>query len=181
MNRKPLIALATLALGTVASFAHAQQNTQLNYGVTVGEYLPSSKAIRDAFGSSVLSYGIGAVGTARPSTGSITPDFNIVNANSNGNKLFIGTYTMGYEYNLASNGSAFLPYGRGFAGLSYFDFGIDVPGRRESLKRLGYTYGAEVGVVVNKRIRLAARYNVYSKENMFDFNGLTFSLTYAFF
>lgn len=178
MTRKPFFVLACAALAVSA--AQAQQTSGLSSGVTAGYYFPSYTLVKNAFGSSVFNYGIGGASTNRPSSGSITPDLLITTANANGNKLFIATYTEGYEYHLGKANANLAPYARGFGGLSYFDFGIDLDnGGRESIKRVGYTYGAEAGLVFMKRFRLSARYNIYSKEDAFSFNGYTVGLTWA--
>jgi len=182
MNRKPMIALVPMAALALAGTANAQYSKDdLNFGGSVGFYLPTSSTIPDAFGSTVINYGIGPVGNKRPSSGSVTPSLELLSANKNGNKLFIGTFTYGYEKHLADDRSMTIPYIRVFGGLSYFDFGIDTTSGRESAKKVGYTTGAEVGLVLANRVRLAARYNFYTKENDFDFNGVSLSATYALF
>jgi hypothetical protein len=182
MNRKPLIALVPMATLALAGAAHAQYNQQdLNFGGSVGFYMPTNSVIKDAFGKSVINYGIGPVGTNRPTSGSISPSLQFISANKNGNKLFIGTFTYGYEKHLADDKSMTVPYIRGFGGLSYFDFGIGPTATRVSDKKFGYTGGAEVGLVFARRIRLSAQYNFFSKVDGFDFNGLTLSATYALF
>jgi len=182
MNRKPMIALVPMAALALAGAAHAQYDKEdLNFGGSVGFYMPTSSVIKDAFGSSVINYGIGPVGNKRPSSGSVTPSLEILSANKNGNKLFIGTFTYGYEKHLADDRSMTVPYIRVFGGLSYFDYGIDQIGGRQSAKKIGYTTGAEFGLVLASRLRLSARYNFYTKQDDFDFNGLSLTATYALF
>lgn len=182
MNRKSMIALVPMTALAIAGSAHAQSDQQdLNFGGTVGYYMPTNSVIKSAFGKSVINYGIGPVGNRRPSSGSVTPSLEFISASKDGNKLFIGTFTYGYEMHLADDHSMTVPYIRGFGGLSYFDFGIDQIGGRESGKRFGYTGGAEAGLVIANRLRLSARYNFFSKVDGFDFNGLTLSATYALF
>jgi hypothetical protein len=119
--------------------------------------------------------------TRRPSSGSLTPSLELLAANKNGNRLFIGTLTYGYERHLTAENSVTVPYVRVFAGGAYFDYGIDQIGGRKSAKRFGTTGGAEVGVVFANRLRLAAKYNVFSKQDGFDFNGFSLSATYSLF
>lgn len=176
MKNKPLIAFAALA--TLAPAAHAQQTSNLNFGGSVGVYMPTNSRVKDAFGSSVFNIGIGPVGSNRPSSGSLTPSIDFLSASNDGNRLFIGTLTYGYERHLAEGLT--VPYVRVFGGGAYFDYGIDQPGGRESAKRIGGVAGAEIGLVFAQRLRVAARYNFYTKQD-FDFNGLTLTATYALF
>jgi len=177
-----MIALVPMAALALAGTAQAQYSKDdLNFGGSVGFYMPTNSKIKDAFGSSVINYGIGPVGNKRPSSGSVTPSLEILNANKNGNKLFIGTFTYGYEKHLAADNAVTIPYIRVFGGLSYFDYGIDQIGGRQSAKKVGYTTGAEVGLVLANRVRVAARYNFYTKQDDFDFNGLSLTATYALF
>jgi hypothetical protein len=186
MNRKPLLApvattLATVGFAAGASVACAQYpSNPVGLGLNLGLYFPSSTRVQKGMGDQVLSYGFGGTGTQRPGNGSFTPDLSLLYGSNAGNKLFIGSFTYGYEYNLEKSNRPLVPYIRPFVGVSYFDFGITEDTGRNDLKRLGYTYGLEVGMVVSKRMRLAARYNVYSSEQSFSFNGFTLVLSYAF-
>ncbi len=181
MIRTTLIATTALSFVAASAVCLAQDQPPLNFGGSVGIYYPSSKLVKAAFGSSVINYGISPVSSTRPSAGSLTPSLDFTTANKNGNKLFIGTLTYGYEYHLGDDSGTTIPYARVFGGGSYFDYGIDQPGARLSAKRIGYTYGAEAGLVFAKRLRVSVRYNAYSKENIFDFNGITLSASYAVF
>ena len=180
MNRKSLLAIATVGLAAGVSVAPAQSNGSMGLGLSAGLYFPSSTRVRQAMGDDMLNYGFGGTGTNRPGNGSFTPDLSLLYGTSNGNKLFIGSFTYGYEYNLAKTNRPLVPYIRAFVGPSYFDFGITEDTGRNDLKRLGYTYGLEAGMVLSRHIRLAARYNVYSSEQSFSFNGFTVLLSYAF-
>lgn len=182
MNRKPLIAVTALALTSMGTFAQAQSDYGINLGAQVGVYMPTNGAIRDAFGSSVLNFGLGPVGDPRrPGSGSVTPGLEFLTANKNGNRLFIGTFTYGYEKHFGDENAKTVPYARVFAGGAYFDYGITEISGRKSAKRFGATGGAEVGVVLASRLKLSAKYNLFSKQDGFDFNGLTLSATFSVF
>lgn len=179
MNRKPMIALVPLAALAFAGSAQAQSQEKLNVGGQVGVYMPTSGRIRDAFGDSVLNYGISPFSNGQnKSSGS--PNLEFLSANKNGNRLFIGSLTYGYERKFSTVGTS-TPYARVFAGVAYFDYGIDQIGGRESGKRFGWTSGAEVGLLFVDRLRLSAKYNFYNKVDGFDFNGLTLSATLSLF
>lgn len=174
MNRKPLIALTALSVAFLAVPAHAQNRGGLDLGVSAGIYMPSSKPIRDAFGNSVLNFGIGPVNGNRPGEGSLSPELSFLAAERNGNRLFLGTFTYGYELHFGVDDNAgALPYARVFGGATYFDYNIG----GTSSRRLGWTTGAEVGVVLQKRLRVAARYNTYSRQQGLNFDGVTLVAT----
>jgi len=184
MNRKPLIALtalATLALAAPASAQYGDDRAPLNFGGQLGVYLPTSGAVRDAFGSSVLNVGLSPVSTRRQGGNGLRPELNFITASKNGNRLFIGTLTLGIERQFGEPGSNSVPYARAFGGLSYIDFGINTGAGRVSDRKFGTTFGGEVGIVLYDRLRLAARYNVFSKASGFDFSGFSLSATYSLF
>ncbi|AIE83372.1 outer membrane beta-barrel protein [Fimbriimonas ginsengisoli] len=181
MNVKPLIAVIALA-AISAAHAQDQQSLGVNIGGQVGVYMPTSSAVRDAFGKSVLNLGLGPVGgTNRPSSGSLTPSLELLSANKNGNRLFIGTFTYGYEKHLAPDESTTVPYVRVFGGGAYFDYGITQVGVRNSAKKFSTTGGVEAGIVFANRLKLSAKYNVYPKQDGFDFSGFSLSATYSLF
>jgi hypothetical protein len=172
VNSRSLILVTALA---VAGAAQAQDPFDL--GASVGVFMPSSRTIRDAFGSQVLRFGFGGVG--RQSTGNfkLGTELDIISANKNGNRLFILPFTFAAEQQLAMAG-AVRPYVKPFAGLAYIDYGISTPSGRRDSKIVRVTYGAEVGVVLSEKLRLSARYNVFQNSG-FDFSGLTLSATFS--
>jgi hypothetical protein len=179
MVRRSIVALTALATVALAAPAHAQYNddNRVGLGVRAGIFMPTDSFIRDSFGDSIFTFGIGGV-NARPSAGSLTPEIDFITADKNGNRLFIGSLTYGYEFHFGDDRQATtVPYARVFGGAAYFDYGINTAGGRRSSQRVGLNYGAELGVVFNNRIRLAARYNGFSEQDGFNFNGFNLSAT----
>src|SRR5476651_2555884 len=158
------IAIAALA---VVSSAFAQDNTsQLGIGISVGIFEPTSAQIKNDVGSQFLSFGLGGAGGKRPSEGAITPEYNLIYANGNGNKFFVLPLTYGYEYHFGSDStSKILPYERPFAGIAYFDYSITdlASGQHSSAKQVGGTYGAEGGVLIGRKLKLSATYNYFTQ------------------
>ncbi len=172
INHRSFILVAALAF---AGAANAQN--PLDIGASVGVFMPSSRVMRDAFGSQVLRFGLGSVG--RQSTGNfkIGTEMDIISANKNGNRLFIVPFTFNAEQQLATSG-ALRPYIKPFAGLAYIDYGINTFGGRQDNKLIRLTYGAEAGIVLSEKLRLSARYNIFQNSGL-DFSGLTLSATFS--
>lgn len=185
MDRRPVVALSAFAALALAAPAHAQFNDReegVSLGGKIGVYMPSNGLIRDSFGNSVISYGLGSVARNRPTSGKLTPELDFVSASKNGNKLFVGSFTYGYEYHFSKDDQATtVPYARLFAGGAYFDYGVDTVGGRKSGKKIGINYGAELGLVFAGRVRLAARYNAFNKQDDLDFSGFNLSATVNIF
>jgi len=175
------ISIAALA---VVSCALAQSSNQTGIGVSIGVFEPTSAQVKNDLGSQFLSFGLGGAAKGRPSEGAITPEYNLIFANGNGNKLFILPFTYGYEYHFGSDDTAkILPYVRPFAGLAYFDYSITdlASGEHSSAKQLGGTYGLEAGILIGHKIKLSASYNYFTNAGGFSFNGLSLSATYSLF
>ena len=180
MDRRSLVALTALATVALAAPAQAQfdQEEKAGLGVKVGVYMPTDSLIRDAFGKSIINYGLGGVAPRRPTAGTLTPELDFISADKNGNRLFIGSFSYGYEHHFVNDDQArTVPYARVFGGVAYFDYGINTLNGRRSSKRVGANYGAEVGIVLSGRIRLAARYNAFTEQEGFNFNGFNLSAT----
>lgn len=182
MDRRPIVALAALALAVPAQAQFNNRDESVSLGAKVGVYMPSDRFIRDSFGDSIISYGLGSVAPNRPTSGKLTPELDFISANKNGNKLFVGTFSYGYEYHFSKDDQATtVPYARLFGGAAYFDYGVDTLGGRKSAKRIGLNYGAELGVVFAGRVRLAARYNAFNEQDGLDFSGFNLSATVNIF
>jgi hypothetical protein len=182
MKIKSLAAVSVLF--AVASVASAQQSSQTGIGLSAGIYSPTSSQIRADLGNQAIQFGLGGAATRRPSEGSITPQYNIILANGNGNKLFILPFTYGYEYHFGSDtGSSFLPYVRPFAGIAYYDYSITdfASATHYSEKQIGGTYGIEAGILLSKKLKVSAAYNYFTPSNGLSFNGWSLSATYSLF
>lgn len=182
MTIKPLIVISALAVA--ASSALAQSQSQTGVGVSVGLFMPSSSQIRNDLGTQGLQFGFGGASTSRPSEGAITPEYNVILASGNGNKLFMLPFTYGYEYHFGSDSDAsILPYVRPFLGVAYYDYSITdlTSGQHSAAKQLGGTYGLEGGIMIGHKIRLSATYNYFTPAGGFSFNGLSLSASYSLF
>jgi hypothetical protein len=175
--------LAIAALGCAATATYAQSADQVLLGVTAGWYLPTGSALRNAFGSQIFTIGLTPVATGRPSSGSITPSFNIIGADKDGSNFLLVPVTLGYEYHFNNDTDATtVPYARLEAGISYYNFSIDEggPTNVEGNSRFGWVGDAELGVSLGKTIKLSAKYYLFEQESGIDFSGFELGVTFGF-
>lgn len=174
MNKTLYGSMAVVALALAATPAQAQ----FDLGASAGFFIPTSSEVRDAFGGAIFKFGLGGVG--RQSTGNlkIGTQLDFITGSRNGNRMFLVPLTLNVEQALSLDQSGTtIPYVKAFAGIAYMDYGITQAGIRHEDKLIRATYGAELGIVMAQRFRLAARYNVFPNTGGFDFSGLTLSAT----
>ncbi len=176
--RNRMIALGTLAL-TILPIAATAQNAY--FGPEFGIFIPTDNKLRDALGSSWYSIGISTMKESQVMQRRMGTNLNMITQAKNGNKVFIGSYTLGLvqplgEFNQRSD---FQPYIALRAGLSYTDYAIGVGINRVGGKRIGYNANAEFGILIGDRLSLAARYDVSSDYDGFSFDGLSLTLKYG--
>jgi hypothetical protein len=167
--------LALFALLTTAVIAHAQEN---GLGPRIGVFLPSDSKVRDAFGSNFLNIGFGrARNGVRTNT---RTDISVINADRNGNRLFLVPVTLVREYRLMGDmDSPTQVYGRLGAGLAYMDYALTSNGNRIADKRIGVNGNAELGLLLTRRINVFARYDLFNRQEGINFSGLTVGFSYT--
>jgi hypothetical protein len=113
--------------------------------------------------------------------GSLRTEFNVLNANKNGNRLFLLPFNLMAEVPLTAdeNRDSLQPYFRVGGGVAYYDYAINMTGARNSAKTFGLTGSAELGIVVAQRLNLFGRYNYFQRRGGFDFSGVTVGLSYS--
>jgi hypothetical protein len=174
--------LALAVLGCLAPLTYAQSTNSIELGVTAGWYLPTGSALRNAFGSQIFTIGITPVAVGRPSSGTITPSFNIIGADKSGSNFLLVPVTLGYEYHFGSDDSdsTTVPYARIEAGGAYYNYSIDEGGPSNvDGSRIGYVADAELGVTITKTIKLSAKYYLFQKEGGIDFSGFELGVTFG--
>ncbi|MFM9874710.1 MAG: hypothetical protein ACKVQS_14740 [Fimbriimonadaceae bacterium] len=182
--RTRILALATLAIVALPIVAQAQYDERYA-GPEIGVFIPSDANLRNALGGTWYSFGISTMKQGSVVQRKLGTNFNLINQSKNGNKVFLGSYTLGLVMPLGSTGTRnlntnFQPYFAVRGGLNYTDYAI-TSGTRLSAKRLGYNLNAELGVQVGDRFTLSARYDLSPSYDGFDFNGVSFALKYGIF
>jgi len=175
MNIKFLSVSAAVA---AVSLVHAQG---VQVGPRVGAFLPQSAVVRDAFGSAIPDFGFGRTRTGVSRGGSLRNDINVINANRNGNRLFLVPANLMLEVPLTmdENADGLQPYVRVGGGVAYMDYALTVNGNRVAAKTFGLTGSAELGVVFAKRWNLFGRYNYFQQRSGIDFSGITVGLSFS--
>lgn len=148
-------------------------------GVQGSVYFPNSGEIRSIFGKQIASFGISFGDRATPGHNKITTDFGLITANKNGQRFLLIPFTVGYESVLGDDRQSTLPYYRVGVGVSYYDYSLNRLGSNFTTHRLAPAGVAEIGIVIDKRLRVSAKYNVFSKSNAFDFNGFSLGATFT--
>lgn len=180
--RTRILALASLAAIALPLVAQAQQLNQYA-GPEIGVFIPSDANLRNALGGTWYSFGISTMKQGTVVQRKIGTNMNLISQSKNGNKVFLGSYTLGLVMPLGGSNprnlnTDFQPYFAVRGGLNYTDYAI-TQGTRLSAKRIGYNLNAEFGVQVGDRFSVSARYDLSPSYDGFDFNGLSFSLKYG--
>lgn len=195
-----LLSLATLSVAqqtndqttTHPAEPKANSNSGRWLGIDVGAYYPTNSTIRGVYGTGI-KVGISPVTHIRSDNWHLDGDVSLITDNHNGNKLFILPVNVAYERAFGPDDSDSQPFVRLSVGAVYNDHTFDVdsslvPGIARpaisttshfSSKTVGADAAIEVGTVLSRKLRLSARYNLFSKSDGFDFSGFTFSVQYA--
>ncbi len=173
-----LFSIFTVLCLFVPSAARAQEDTL--YGPKVGVYMPVDGELRDLLGDRWFSIGIAAVRKSAGKRATLTVDWNIVSREDGDNRVLILSPSIGYIYAFTGPENDVQPYVAARLGLAYFDYRLArFEDQVVSGRRFGVNGNLEFGVMIGERLRLAARYDVYSRMDGFRFDGLSFELTYG--
>lgn len=176
--RNRMIALGTLAIAILPIAATAQNQY---FGPEFGVFIPSDSNLRQALGSNWYSIGISTMKESQVLQRRMGTNLNMITQAKNGNKVFLGSYTLGIvqplgEYTPRADSQ---PYFAIRAGISYTDYAIGVGLGRVGAKRIGYNANVELGILIGDRLSLAARYDVSPNYDGFNFDGLSITLKYG--
>ncbi len=175
-----------LALGTALVSSASASSVSLKaidggyWGPHLGLFFPSSTKMRNLLGSTWYSFGVGPTRFDVKEGLSVSTDLHFISQRRNGNKVFIALPTVGVTQALGRPDNATQPYARLQAGLVYMDYSI-TDGVYKSKKRFGVSANAEVGFVLNERLKIAARYDWMSSYDKLSFNGLSLNVVYQLF
>ena len=178
--RNRILALVAMSLVALPLVAQAQDRY---VGPEIGVFIPADASLRSALGSQWYSIGVSTMKQGTMIQRKVGTNFNLISQSKNGNKVFMGSYTLGvvipFNTNTRSMNTDFQPYFAVRGGLNYTDYAISQGLTRLSGKNLGYNVNAELGVQMGDRFTLSARYDITPDYDGFNFDGLSFSLRYG--
>ena len=181
-------AVAGLAAGLTVSSAMAQDDQKKDtgkgktyLGVRGGFYFPTNSKISDIFDSAIPVFGITVDDiTKQADKWRLTFDADFITGSKDGNKFFAAPFTASFGRIFGNRGDTSRPYVKFGVGGAYFDYSITDPSTSErfSTKRFGASADAEVGIIIGERLRIAGKYQWFSKVDDFDFSGFQLTATY---
>ena len=169
----------TACLAAVAAPVAATADEDSYFGPQVGLFYPTNQTLRNALGDSWFSFGASRIRVMELQERKWAHDWQAITRRNNGSSIFILTGSAGYIMPFMSSGSDTQPYFAIRGGLAYIDYAINTPGGRRSAKRIGVNANAAVGINLNRRFNLEARYDVFNGYDSLTFNGLTLSLKFG--
>lgn len=178
VKKMKLISGSTLTVVALAVTASAHAQTRY-IGPDIGVYYPSSSTLRDALGDAWFSIGATTMRDGVLQSKALGTNWNVVSKSNGGNKVFMGSYSLGLFQPLGGPEQQTRPFFAVRGGLSYIDYAIGPTNNRTSGKRLGYNANAEFGIMFGERLSLSARYDVFSEHDGLNFDGLSLSLRYG--
>lgn len=176
--RSAKLATALLAAALVPATVLADDRY---IGPEFGFFIPTDSKLRDALGSQWFSIGLSTSREGELLRNRLGSNTNFISQSRNGNKVFIGSYSIGLFAPIGDGrpGGGTRLYWAARAGVSYIDYAIGAGAARESGKRIGYNANAEIGILFTDRLALSARYDVNSRHDGFNFDGLSLQLRYG--
>lgn len=182
-----------LAACVSTALAAPDEDRKKWWGADIGVYFPTNGEIRDAFGDTLLRFGLRPFEKRISDRWKFIVDVNALAARKDGNKLFAMPVTFGFTRSFGDPASKSIPFVQIAAGPAYYDYSIyrDVevsaeggkePEReRISKKRFGGNANIEAGILFDHRFALVARADFYTKSDDFDFSGISLTFSYAAF
>jgi hypothetical protein len=175
--KRPVSVPFALLASTLFAPAQSIDLSQYGLGIRVGAYFPSSGEVRQALGSTWT--GIGISPTRRDQSGPWKLDFafDYLNRSKSGNRLAILGLGIGAR-RVFEESNGIRPFIGVNAGPAYFDYRIARGGVPLSAKRWGIVANVEAGIIAWENFLFRVRYTGFSKQDGFDFSGLSLTLTY---
>ena len=174
---KMLVVPALAGLSMIAPAQEGEVAGPNQLAVEVGWYMPSDGLIRDRFGNNIFRIGVAGLRNKYVPQWTLAYDINFVSASEDGNRFLLVPLTIGFQKSLGQPNTEVNPYVRAGVGLSFMNWDID----GDDGSAVGGTASVELGAYFGDRFRVAARYNLFTKADDFNFNGLQFTVAYGLF
>ena len=150
------------------------------FGVQVGTFMPTGSKLRDALGDNWLSFGASRIRIFDLNQAKTAFDWTMLSKRADGSSVFIVTGSYGLVTPIGGgNNTRYEPYWAARAGLSYADYAVETGGGRVSGKKIGVNGNVALGLNIDRRVNLEARYDVFNSYDGLSFNGVTLSLSFG--
>ena len=179
MRHGRYIANTALALCAVAPMtANAQAETFV--GPSLGVFFPTDSGLRDAMGSSWISFGASKVKIDQFQKKNTGFDLNAFSKSNKGSKVFMIAGTVGVTMPFGNPGDTTRPYFAVRGGLSYIDYAVNTaPLTRVGGKRIGFNGNVEVGVNVGHNFNISGRYDLFPSYDGLHFSGVSVAVKWG--
>ncbi|MBV9849816.1 MAG: hypothetical protein JO250_09110 [Armatimonadetes bacterium] len=158
---------------------NAPRSNRFRIGPAVGVFLPTSGKVRDRFGDTWFSIGIG-LGSINPvsTKGTLALDLNLFYHERDGNRAFFAPLGLGYRIALAP-GTNVIPYAGVSGDINFADITSN-PDNVHNSFNVGVGASAFTGLNFGDTAFLEARYYALSSIKGFDLSGLNLQAGYRF-
>ena len=172
------------AFSLVVSASATAQNSGpfgSSWGLRVGASYFTDNEMKSLFGSGRISFGFSPTSKGMPGDMQVATDIDIQIANQNGNRLIMIPVTVGVTKTFGDRGSSSVPYAAFRIGGAYSDYRLNRVGGVSQGKKFLPASNFEVGVIMNKKLRLSARYDLIGATDNIRFNNYQFSASFELF
>ena len=142
-------------------------------GLMIGIFSPTDSQVKDLYGSSWIRYGLRPLPINIEQKWRPTIDVSYYTMSHSGNKVKLIPITFGFTRGFGNDKNV-KHYISAHAGGYYGD--LDAPAIGVSDNGWGFNANATYGIVLNDRLSLEVRYEMFDKLGGLDFNALTYSL-----
>jgi hypothetical protein len=177
MINQKLISLTILLLVTTASQAAPGKRIQNSVSLNLGKYYPISKEVRTILGNSWLVYGF--TPETKPIKNGLDSDldFRLILAKNGINRVTLFTPSAGISWWRQSDNSNTKGFLTTRMGLMFVDYNLT----GTSHQNIGFAANCEAGLIFGNRLRIGARYDLFTEQETFNFSGASIFAEYSLF
>lgn len=167
--------LPVLAVAAACGVAQAQLALSVSYEV----FYPQQQRVRDLFGATWQGIGISPSSVQIGEGLRADADFRFLTKEKGNNRVTLFTPSVGITQTFQQYANdGMLPYVSVRVGGTYADYRFTSGSSTFDRSRTVFNTNAEAGVVFNRRLRMAVRYDWSGKVDGLEFRGFSFSAAY---
>lgn len=177
MGRYGLLAVAALMLTGVT-----EAKDRYAFSAAWGVFYPGSGKIRDAFGSAWHGFGFSPTSVSIRHGYSLDLDFDVLSRERGSNRMNLWTASFGLSQTYSESADdGLVPFIAARAGFTYADYNFVSGSITYDRSRVIGNANFEVGVLIQRTLRISARYDLYQKTDGLSLSGYSFRATYQLF